>query len=103
VKNGPDVEDDSEDHGDSSSPGRSRDGRTNFSPQDGVDHFAIFVSTDREHLTKVAEAPNSDRSFNVASLQLPAGRYYVYVQAVGKPGLLNHMSAQVIFDSWTQR
>jgi glycosyl hydrolase family 71 len=99
VKNGPDVEDDSSNWGNSPARnGPNAEVRTSFTPQDGVDHFAIFASSDREHLSQVAEAPNTDRNFNVASLQLPAGRYYVYVQAVGKPGLLNHMSAPVIFD-----
>jgi len=68
------------------------------SPETGIDHFAVYVSDDRRNLTKVAEVPSGERSFNVDTLQLPAGRHYVYVQAVGKPGLLNHMSGAFTFD-----
>jgi len=67
-------------------------------PETGVDHYAVFISPDRETLTQVAEVPVSEHTFDLASLQLPVGTYHVYVQAVGKPGLLNHMAGGGMFE-----
>jgi hypothetical protein len=65
------------------------------SPEVGIDHFAIFVSPDQRTLSQVAEVPVGQREFNVASLNLGPGVHYFYVKAVGKPGLLNHMSGAI--------
>jgi hypothetical protein len=65
------------------------------SPAAGIDHFAIFASADRRSLTQVAEVAPTDREFNVGTLNIPPGTTYFYVKAVGKPGLLNHISAAV--------
>jgi len=34
---------------------------------------------------------------NIGSFSLPAGKYAAYVEAIGKPSLLNHMLGPVAF------
>src|SRR6266404_1546921 len=60
-----------------------------------LDHFSVFLSTDGSGLALLRDVPASARSLDLATLTLPAGAYQLYVKAVGKPTLLNHMSAAV--------
>ena len=41
---------------------------------------------------KLTELPTGSRSLNLSSYSLAAGTYFIYVQMVAKPGILNRMS-----------
>jgi hypothetical protein len=57
-----------------------------------VDHFTVFASRDGQNLMPVANVSADARAFDIASLNLEPGAYSVFVKAIGKPSLLNHMS-----------
>lgn len=64
-------------------------------PRETLDHYAIFASTDGQTLTKVLQVPVKEHNIDTRRLQLPPGQYTIYVKAVGKPSLMNHMSNPV--------
>ncbi len=58
-----------------------------------VDHYVAYISTDGENLMSLAEANPGEGSFDFCSYSIPNGSYTAFVQAVGKPGFRNQMSA----------
>jgi PKD repeat protein len=60
-----------------------------------LDHYTVFLSRDGENLMWLADMPASSGSVDLIPYQMSAGTYTAYVQAVGKPSMLNHMSAGV--------
>jgi len=63
-----------------------------------VDHYVAYVSTDRKSLMALGEANPGNASLNLCSYLIPNGTYTAYVQAVGKPSILNQMSGAVQFN-----
>jgi hypothetical protein len=57
-----------------------------------IDHYTVFLSRDGESLMPVADLAADARTLNLASFDLETGDYTVYVKAIGKPSLTNHMS-----------
>ena len=62
-----------------------------------LDHYTVFLSPDGSGLMPLGDVPLSSRSFDLSTLHLPAGNYQLFVKAVSKPTLLNHMSAAVSY------
>jgi hypothetical protein len=62
-----------------------------------IDHYVVYVSTDGKNLRDLADAVLGSGSLNLCSYSIPNGSYTGYVQAVGKPSMLNHMSGGVKF------
>jgi hypothetical protein len=60
-----------------------------------LDHYAVFISTDGQHLMELSQVGAGNHSINLGSYSLAAGTYTLYVQAVGKPVFRNHMSGAV--------
>ena len=60
-----------------------------------LDHYRIFISADGQNLMELATAPTGSNSLNLASYDLAPGTYTFYVQAVGKPVIVNHLSNAV--------
>jgi len=60
-----------------------------------LDHYDIYISTDGQNLMKLDEVALGNSSLNLASYSLDPGHYMLYVKAVGKPSILNHMSGVV--------
>lgn len=60
-----------------------------------VDHYAIFISTNGTNLMHLTHSPVGTTSLNMCSYSIPNGNYTLYVQAVGKPSMTNHMSSAV--------
>jgi PKD repeat protein len=60
---------------------------------DTIDHYAVFASTDGTNLTLIAITTPATNSLALGNLNLTAGKQYtMYVQAVGKPSVLNKIS-----------
>ena len=57
-----------------------------------VDHYAVYLSRDGSGLMHVADVPTGTYNFDFSSTNIEAGDYQAYVQAVGRPSLLNQMS-----------
>jgi hypothetical protein len=64
-----------------------------------LDHYTVFVSTDGENLAPLLDVSTGTHELDLSSFTLPAGNYTVYVKAVGKPSMLNHMSKAVSYTS----
>ena len=62
-----------------------------------VDHYNVFVSKDGRNLMRLAAVASGNHSVNLASFDLSAATYKLYVQAVGRPAFRNHMSGGVTF------
>ena len=60
-----------------------------------LDHYTVFISTDGEKLASLGDLPVGTTSYDVSRLAPLAGNYSLFVKAVGKPSLRNHMSAAV--------
>lgn len=60
-----------------------------------VDHYVAFVSTDGKNLMPLGQAYPGAGSLNLCNYSIPDGTYTFYVQAVGRPGITNQMSAAV--------
>ncbi len=60
-----------------------------------IDHYVVYVSTDGQNLMVLNTMTPGSRSLDLSTYSLAPGNYVVFVQAVGKPTLINHMSAPV--------
>lgn len=66
--------------------------------QETIDHFVIYASQDGERLTELEELSSEKRSWSLRASSLPAGRYKVFVEAIGKPSMTNKVSPSVSWD-----
>lgn len=63
-----------------------------------VDHYTVWSSRDGQSFTHVADVKTNTHSVDLSSASIhPGSGVKVYVQAVGKPSLLNHLSGPVTF------
>ena len=63
-----------------------------------VDHFNIFAFQDGKRLMQLAELPGNARKWELNAAGLPARRYQLFIQAVGKPSILDKMSPPITWD-----
>lgn len=63
--------------------------------ENAVDHFAIYASPDGRKLTELGEVPQNSRDFKLSAAAVAPGQYRLFVEAVGKPSILNKMSPAV--------
>jgi len=63
-----------------------------------IDHYTVFISTDSQNLMKLADVAAGTHSLNLSQYGLAAGTYLLYVEAVGKASILNHVSSAVAFN-----
>lgn len=64
-------------------------------PENTVDHFTVFASTDGQNLAKLADVPAGQHSLALAQFNLPSP-VSLFVKAVGQPSIRNVMSAPVV-------
>jgi hypothetical protein len=57
-----------------------------------VDHYAVYTTTDGQNLTLLATVPPGTNAIPLSSLSLAAGSQTLYVEAIGKAGILNKVS-----------
>jgi hypothetical protein len=62
-----------------------------------VDHYTAFISPDGQNLTELANIPAGTHVLNLQNFAFPSGKYKVFVKAVGKPFMDNHMSAAAAY------
>ena len=63
-------------------------------PENTIDHFTVFASTDGKNLAKLADVPAGQHSLDLARFNLPSP-VSLFVKAVGQPSVRNVMSAPV--------
>jgi hypothetical protein len=67
-----------------------------------IDHYTVFISSDKQNLMPVGDFPAGYHEVDLGPYGFYAGNYTVYVKAVGKPAILNHMSGAVTYASTGQ-
>ena len=60
-----------------------------------IDHYTVFISSDGQNLMSLGDFPAGTRDLNLGSFGFNSGTYWLYVKAVGKPSIVNHLSAAV--------
>jgi hypothetical protein len=65
-----------------------------------LDHYVVYISTDGQNLMPLGENLQPGiSSLNLCSLPIPNGNYQVFVQAVGKPSMANHITGAINYNS----
>jgi hypothetical protein len=67
--------------------------------QNTIDHFTIYASLDGKRLVPLTDVPSDTRSWELRSKEMPPAHYRLFVQAVGKPSIIDKMSPPL---SWTR-
>jgi len=63
-----------------------------------VDHYTLFVSNDGQNLMPLGDVASGNHSVGLCEYSLAPGAVHtLYVQAVGKPSLRNHMSEPMTY------
>ena len=60
-------------------------------------HYAIYATADGENLVPLGTVNAGTHSADLSAYSLSAGKYTLYVQAVGQPSILNHLSGPVAY------
>lgn len=64
-----------------------------------LDHYTVFISSDGQNLMPVADVPTGTYQLNLGQYGFPQGAYTVYVKAVGRPSIKNHMTGAISYRS----
>jgi hypothetical protein len=57
-----------------------------------LDHYVAYISLDGENLMPLTDVQPGISSLNLCGFPIPNGNYTLFVQAVGKPSMLNHIT-----------
>jgi hypothetical protein len=60
-----------------------------------IDHYRVYISSDGQNLMPLIDQPAGYHSLNMCSYSLAPANYTLYVQAVGRPMMANHISSGV--------
>jgi hypothetical protein len=60
-----------------------------------IDHYRVYISTDGQNLMRLVDQPAGYHSLNMCSYSLAPSNYTLYVKAIGRPMMVNHMSGSV--------
>jgi hypothetical protein len=64
--------------------------------ENAVDHYSVYASPDGEKLFEIAQVSARDKKLKLDAVTLPRGTRELFVQAVGKPMVLDKMSGPVM-------
>ena len=64
-----------------------------------IDHYTVFISSDGQNLMSLGDLPTGSRTLDLSSFGLISGTYSVFVKAVGKPSIVNHMSTAATYNN----
>ncbi len=62
-----------------------------------IDHYKVFISKDGQNLMPLTDMATGLRSLNLCSFSLAQGQYKLFVQAIGRPSMANHMAGMVTY------
>src|SRR6202050_1155848 len=62
-----------------------------------IDHYTVYISTDGQNLMSLTNMTAGLDSLNLCSCPMPAGDYTLFVQAVGKPSMANHITGALSY------
>ncbi|MGA2962031.1 MAG: hypothetical protein ABSD96_10180 [Candidatus Korobacteraceae bacterium] len=66
-----------------------------------LDHYVVFISSDGQNLMPLAEITPGNDVLDLSTYGFAPGQYTVFVEAIGQPSILNHISPplQVTFSN----
>lgn len=64
-----------------------------------LDHYTVYISSDGQNLMPVVDVPAGTHQLNLGQYGFPQGAYTVYVKAVGRPSIKNHVSGAISYTS----
>ena len=64
-----------------------------------IDHFTVFASPDGQNLMALGNVGQNTNSLDLGGARIPAGKYQLFVEAVGKPSMLDKMSRPLAWNS----
>jgi PKD repeat protein len=67
-----------------------------------IDHYTVFISTDGQNLMRMADVAAGSHSLDLSQYDLATATYVLYVKAVGKASIVNHMSPAVAYNPHDQ-
>jgi hypothetical protein len=62
-----------------------------------VDHYTVYISADGQNLMPLTEMQAGVHSMNLCTFPVPAGSYNLFVQAVGRPNIANHITSAITY------
>lgn len=62
-----------------------------------LDHYEVYISADGQNLMSLGATAPGNRSINLCSFPVPGGNYKLFVQAVGKPTIANHITSPISY------
>lgn len=65
--------------------------------EDTISRYVVFISRDGENLMPLATVPNGVHTLELGRYRLAAGKYLLFVKAVGVASVKNHMSNAVSY------
>jgi PKD repeat protein len=68
-------------------------------PEETIDHFTVFSSTDGQSLTKLKDVPAGTHTLDLTPYNLSPGIFTLYVKATGRPSIQNKLSPAVAYVS----
>jgi hypothetical protein len=63
-----------------------------------IDHYQIYASVNGVNAAFLGSAPSGVHQMDLSGAGLPGGSYQLYIDAVGKPCIRDHMSSPVSYD-----
>ncbi len=61
-------------------------------PEQTIHTYRVFISRDGDQMMKVTDVAPAGRSLDLATYGFAPGTYKIFVKAIGKPSIQNHMS-----------
>jgi hypothetical protein len=62
-----------------------------------LDHYTAYISADGQNLMSLGDYAVGTDTLDLSTFNFPSGTYQVFVKAVGRPSIVNHMSASAIY------
>ncbi|HEY6768823.1 MAG TPA: endo-1,3-alpha-glucanase family glycosylhydrolase [Candidatus Sulfotelmatobacter sp.] len=63
--------------------------------ESALDHYTTYISADGKNLMALSDTETGNRSLNLCSFSIPSGKYQLFVQAIGKPGMANRITGAI--------
>lgn len=64
-----------------------------------VDHYTVYISADGQNLMALTDMATGVHSLNLCGFPIPNAKYSMFVQAVGKPSVVNQMTGATGYTS----
>lgn len=63
-----------------------------------ISNYTVYISNDGQNLMPLTNVASGTHSLDLCGFPIPGGDYQLFVQAVGKPALANHITQGISYD-----